>query len=150
MQDWPEGKTLNHLLTDAVLAQLRPRLNFLWVSDMKMPGTIPEGLWRCTKLEKLVMQHTLVEGALPVEIGNLTKLGQLFMWDMKMAGEPPIAGLKKCTHMTKCFLNEPYMFGIYCDEYVWKTNNRIPKGQEWADELNKAHAPILVLQNTQK
>ncbi|KAG8502462.1 hypothetical protein CXB51_000362 [Gossypium anomalum] len=66
-----------------------PRLQELYLEGNKLSGKIPLGLFKCKELEYISLAENRLKGILPKEIGNLTMLRNLYLYNNLFEGEIP-------------------------------------------------------------
>ncbi|GAU14301.1 hypothetical protein TSUD_308610 [Trifolium subterraneum] len=72
------------------------KLNWLYMSNCNIGGTLPVGLGNLTELTELEFSDNFITGELPGDIVNLKKLWQLEFYNNSITGEIPI-GLRNLT-----------------------------------------------------
>ena len=90
------------------LALLSNSLRFLDLSSNQLKGTLPPGVGRLTRLERLDAASNQLSGTIPSELGRLT----LMTW-FNVANNPTVSGtiptelfaMSSCTHMGLTLLN---------------------------------------------
>eukprot|EP01052_Picozoa_sp_SAG31_P014720 SAG31_NODE_924_length_10963_cov_4.339286_8_plen_849_part_00 len=70
------------------LTALSPLMH-LDVSENRLHGTLPPGLFNCTKLRYLNVEANNLDGEIPVGLGNLKRLQQLDLSDNMISGDFP-------------------------------------------------------------
>ncbi|XP_021287623.1 receptor-like protein 12 [Herrania umbratica] len=66
-----------------------PKLQELVLEFNLFCGKIPISLFKCQELEVLSLADNTLEGSVPQEIGNLTRLSELYLYHNNLTGEVP-------------------------------------------------------------
>uniref|UniRef100_A0A2P2M0R9 non-specific serine/threonine protein kinase n=1 Tax=Rhizophora mucronata TaxID=61149 RepID=A0A2P2M0R9_RHIMU len=74
------------------------RLDWLYLANCSIEGTIPPGIGDLSELTNLELSDNHLSGEIPPEIGKLQKLIQLELYDNKLSGKLP-PGLRNLTRL---------------------------------------------------
>ena len=81
-------RTLTGRLPDEVRA-LSNQLTVLDLAENEIMGSLPDGLWDCTRLEKLYLHDNALTGTLPERLANLDRLQHLYLSMNQFVGPFP-------------------------------------------------------------
>ena len=68
------------------LCQNLPHIQEMYFLDSQLSGPIPSKLWQCKELRVLQLGDNDFGGVIPQNIGNLTKLRELYLQNNKLTG----------------------------------------------------------------
>ena len=86
------------------------RVSLLSLAQNGLAGTIPVELGSLTVLADLYLQQNQLSGPIPAELGDLTSLLWLYLWDNELSGEIP-AELGSLSRLQKLYLNQNQLSG---------------------------------------
>ena len=90
--NWLTDKPINEWETTAgypTVALIDGRVTELFLNGNKLEGPIPEELGNLTKLKRLFLDANKLNGTIPKELGNLTELKYLYLQNNNLTGNIP-------------------------------------------------------------
>lgn len=84
-----------------VVAGVPPRVTELYLNSLGLTGIFPTQLGNLTGLVQMHLYENRLTGALPTQLGNLTELTALFLYDNRLGGSLPtqLSNLSKLTNL---------------------------------------------------
>ncbi|XP_047327077.1 receptor-like protein kinase 7 [Impatiens glandulifera] len=74
------------------------KLNWLYLSNCSIEGSIPSGIGNLTELRSLELSDNYLDGEIPIEITKLKNLWRLELYDNSLTGKLPV-GLRNLTNL---------------------------------------------------
>ncbi|XP_040933780.1 receptor-like protein 53 [Gossypium hirsutum] len=88
-----------------------PRLQQLYLEGNKLSEKIPLGLFKCKELVFISLADNRLGGILPKEIGNLTMLTKLYLYNNLFEGEIPSNMFDRLPRLQELYLEGNKLFG---------------------------------------